>query len=78
MALRVITAPMPVATTSACSTCCSLARKRSAAVSSTAGRMPQAPAVGAAQMRPIPAFTSLEEKAIAIMWLMSAPISPAP
>ena len=42
----------------------------------TAGIMPLAPAVGAAQMRPIEAFTSLTESARAITRLIKVPHKP--
>ena len=41
--------------------------------SSTAGKIPLLPAVGAAQMRPIEAFTSLPDSAIAISSLRNGP-----
>ncbi len=46
---------------------------RSATVMVTAGRMPQAPAVGAAQMRPMEALTSEQERARAIILFIKSP-----
>jgi hypothetical protein len=45
---------------------------------STAGTMPQEPAVGMAQIFPMAAFTSLQDKALAITVFMNPPHKVSP
>ena len=68
-----ITAPTPEAAASARSTSASPLRCSSPRVISTAGSMPHAPAVGAAQMRPMAALVSLQDSARAISRFIMPP-----
>ena len=75
LAPQAMSMPTAPAVRSPAQSAASLQPRDSAAVSSTPGRMPLAPAVGAATMRPMDAFTSTTAMLAATACAMGSPIN---